>query len=215
MVVITPSAWSFDGVADPEQAEFTASLDDTDDIARGPAEEVIRFIGAEAAIAWGRERAEIVLIALDSHWDTQTSFSAGIKPWYLEGIHDAPLPSWPGSANVEPPPEGWHVPPDADTMGQLEAAVRKRLAEEPAVYEPYRRPPDDPIFQAEPPASTRLSATFKWEDEDKDGEDIGPLVVFDPDKGVIWEAPDWMRVSEARALAEAKGWQFGIDGSSK
>jgi len=76
---------------------------------------------------------------------------------------------------------------------------------------PQRRP-DDPIFRPEPPPSTRLQATFKWEDNDVSGEDIGPLIVFDPDaKDVIWESADWVRVSEARALADAKGWQFGID----
>jgi hypothetical protein len=70
----------------------------------------------------------------------------------------------------------------------------------------------DPHLPTEPAASGELSAVFKWEDEAEDGEDIGPLIVSDPNEGVIWETADWIRVSEARALADAKGWRFAIDG---
>lgn len=214
MVVIAPRIYIFEGVADPERAEFTATLSDTDDISKGPAEEVLQFVGAEAAVAWGRERAEIVLVTLDGHWDRGTSFSAGEEPWLIAGIHDAPLPPWPGSGNIETPPGGWYEPPDADTFARVEAEIRKQLEAGPPMFftQPQRRP-DDPISRPEPPPSTRLQATFKWEETAEDGEDIGPLIVFDPDeRDVIWESPDWVRVSEARALAEAKGWQFGIDG---
>ena len=35
------------------------------------------------------------------------------------------------------------------------------------------------------------------------------MIVSDPDKKeIVWESPDWVRVSEARALADVKRWQF-------
>jgi hypothetical protein len=75
--------------------------------------------------------------------------------------------------------------------------------------------PDDPRLQDEPPASEHLQATFKWEHQTEDGEDIGPLIVYDQDANrVVWETSEWVRVSEAQALASSKGWQFSIDGSS-
>jgi hypothetical protein len=83
-------------------------------------------------------------------------------------------------------------------------------------FTPPEPDPNDPRFRCQPPASVRLLATFEWEDEAEDGEDIGPLIVYDPEKDdVVWESSDWMRLSGARQLAEAKQWQFGIDGSSR
>src|SRR2546430_17735228 len=75
--------------------------------------------------------------------------------------------------------------------------------------------PDDPRRRPEPPASEALQATFKWEDTADDGEDIGPLIVYDPDQNeVVWASADWVRLSEAKALAAQKGWRFSQDGSS-
>jgi hypothetical protein len=58
-------------------------------------------VGADAAIAWGRERADRILIRL-GHSDG-TCFSAG-----SDETQD--LPKWPPSST---PPEGWFTP-DAD-----------------------------------------------------------------------------------------------------
>jgi hypothetical protein len=75
--------------------------------------------------------------------------------------------------------------------------------------------PNDPRGRPEPPVSPRLQATFKWEQTDEDGEDVGPLIVFSPEEDdVVWESPEWMRLSEAEALADRKEWQFTRDGSS-
>jgi len=60
---------------DPSTARFSASWQDED----GPATlEDIELDGAEAAIAWGRERSETVLIRLGNRGDTY--FSAGVAP---------------------------------------------------------------------------------------------------------------------------------------
>src|SRR5712691_9906956 len=79
----------------------------------------------------------------------------------------------------------------------------------------FEADPDDPRQHREPPASEVLQATFKWEDTADDGEDIGPLIVYDPERNdVVWESSDWVRLSEAKALAVQKGWRFSQDGSS-
>jgi hypothetical protein len=75
--------------------------------------------------------------------------------------------------------------------------------------------PNDPRRRPEPPASPSLQATFKWEHTDDDGEDIGPLIVFSPEENdVVWESPEWMRLTDAQAFAAQKQWQFTQDGSS-
>jgi hypothetical protein len=75
--------------------------------------------------------------------------------------------------------------------------------------------PNDPRRRPEPSVSPDLQATFKWEQTDEDGEDIGPLIVFSPEQHeVVWESPEWMRLSEAQTLAAQKEWQFTQDGSS-
>jgi hypothetical protein len=56
------------------------------------------IVGAEAAIAWGRERAAVVVIRLGHTGDTY--FSAG-------DIADPSVPSWPPRT---PPPEGSFTP---------------------------------------------------------------------------------------------------------
>jgi hypothetical protein len=75
--------------------------------------------------------------------------------------------------------------------------------------------PNDPRARREPPASRGLQATFKWEHTDDDGEDVGPLIVFSPEANdVVWESPEWMRLSDAQALAAQKQWEFTQDGTS-
>jgi hypothetical protein len=62
-----------------------------------------------------------------------------------------------------------------------------------------------------PPADPELDATFKAEENDERGELVGPLIVSHPQRGVLWEAPEWMREAEARALAAARRWRYWRD----
>jgi hypothetical protein len=216
MVAIVPSIYSpFDGVSDPERAEFIAELGDTDDIVKGPPREVVQVLGAEAAIAWARERADIVLITLDGRWEPSSSFSAGAKPGWIAGIHEAPLAPWPGIGRIDPPAEGCYEPPDEDAVAPIEAAVR-RLREMPGVEVDDGRviikweSSQEPSYPKEPPDTPGLRATFKWEDEAEDGEDIGPLIVSDPSRGVVvWEPEDWIRLSEARNSPNRRAGRSG------
>lgn len=90
--------------------------------------------------------------------------------------------------------------------------------------EPVTRPTDaslwEPIDDAEPrPRSptevvdARPEATFKWEETGEDGEDLGPLIVWDPvTNTVIWESEDWLTESAARRMADENGWRLSVDG---
>lgn len=86
-------------VIDPERARFWASWQD--DEADEPLDDV-DLDGAEAAIAWGRERSRVVLIRLGNRGDTY--FSAGEEHVAND---DGPLPLWPPEG---PPPDGWWDP---------------------------------------------------------------------------------------------------------
>lgn len=59
--------------------------------------------GAESAITWARERADVVFIRLGH--TAETYFSAGNEH------PDRKLPIWPPS---QPPPEGWFTPSPSD-----------------------------------------------------------------------------------------------------
>jgi hypothetical protein len=51
------------------------------------------------------------------------------------------------------------------------------------------------------------------EDETEDGQMLGPLIVWDHQKNeLFWESEDWLPESEARMLAEERGWRYAIDG---
>jgi hypothetical protein len=84
-------------MVNPETALFSASWQTPEQVL-----EDVDIVGAEAAIAWGQERADVVLIRLGHRGDTY--FSAGsIHKEYLADP-DEPMPIWPPSG---PPPEGW------------------------------------------------------------------------------------------------------------
>jgi hypothetical protein len=83
---------------DPATARFRASWQDEDESAEL---EDIEVVGAEAAIRWGGERSNTVLIRLGNRGDTY--FSAGSL---LAEDDDGPLPAWPPSG---PPPGGKHL----------------------------------------------------------------------------------------------------------
>jgi hypothetical protein len=63
------------------------------------------IVGAEAAVAWGRKRARVVLIRL-SH-SSASYFSAG-ELAYRGEMDGKPVPAWPPA---DPPPNGWFTPP--------------------------------------------------------------------------------------------------------
>jgi hypothetical protein len=102
MVYIAPSAsFPADGrMVDPATARFWVSWQDEE---ATMAIEDDDILGADAAIAWGRERADVVLIRLGHREDTY--FSAGAT--YPESEDDEPMPIWPPAG---PPPEGWFTP---------------------------------------------------------------------------------------------------------
>src|SRR5262245_17817886 len=81
---------------EPATGRFWASWQDEDERA---ALEDVELAGADAAIAWGRERSDTVLIRLGNRGDTY--FSAGSRQAEDD---EGPLPSWPPLA---PPPGGW------------------------------------------------------------------------------------------------------------
>lgn len=132
-VFIAPVAPVPDGrMIDPDVGRFEASwqLDDKGEV------ENIELDGAEAAIAWGRKRSDIVLIRLAHSGDC--FFSAGVRN---AGDDDDPLPEWPPS----PPREGWWTPPDPPTLAEVRAVVAdvargSRSAEEAAAWAYERYP---------------------------------------------------------------------------
>jgi hypothetical protein len=87
-------------MVDRERSRFSASWQDgnADDSL-----EDVDFDGADAAIAWGRERSDVVLIRLGNRGDTY--FSAGAK--HVIDDEAESLPLWPPEA---PPPQGWWDP---------------------------------------------------------------------------------------------------------
>lgn len=207
-MVIAPEALSIPPgrMIDPDTGLFGASWYIDDD---GPAVEHTRLVGAEAAIAWGRERADVVLIRLGAH-EPGGYLSAGAIPGRLDENEDAPLPDW--LPAPDRPAEGWYSPPepDADTALRLQQAAEEYIANGPHFFKPHESDPSDPRLREEPPPSRHLVAMLKWE-MTEEGEDMGPLIVSDPDtREVLWEASEWMRLSEARKLAAEKGWRFDI-----
>lgn len=97
-VYIAPSAFDVPTgrMVDPETSLFWVSWQDetADDVVESRDD----IVGAEAAIAWGRERADVVVIRLGHRGDTY--FSAGDIP-------DPSMPPWPPRT---PPAEGWFTP---------------------------------------------------------------------------------------------------------
>jgi hypothetical protein len=93
-------------LADPISTMFWVSWQDND---REGVVEDGDIVGADAAIAWGRERSDNVVIRLGHR--EGTFFWAGDAPPPLED--GEPLPLWPP---VEPL-EGWWVP-SADDYGE-------------------------------------------------------------------------------------------------
>jgi hypothetical protein len=101
-VSIAPSAWNIpDGrMVDPETSRFWVSWQIHDaEKGEGGVLEDAEIVGADAAIAWGRERADEVFIRLGDTGDTD--FSAGAV------AGDDPIPRWPPSG---PPSDGWFHP---------------------------------------------------------------------------------------------------------
>jgi hypothetical protein len=89
---------------EPNTSEWYATTGGT---AETEAEAEFESVGD--AIAWGRKRAEIVLVKLGS--DVEAHYSAGSRAatWFLDG-RGWPFPPWPPSSWPEyggPPESGW------------------------------------------------------------------------------------------------------------
>jgi hypothetical protein len=98
-VHIAPSDWHVPKgrMVDPMSSRFWVSWQIQDDVKEeGGVLEDAEIVGADAAISWGCERADLVFIRLGHTEDT--FFSAGA----LAG--DDYIPRWPPSG---PPPDGW------------------------------------------------------------------------------------------------------------
>ena len=83
-------------MADPATSTFWVSWQHREDGLLGDED----VVGADAAIAWGRERAQVVRIRLGHTRDTY--FSAGVR-------RVRSLPQWPPQ---QAPPDGWWSPGD-------------------------------------------------------------------------------------------------------
>jgi hypothetical protein len=90
---------------DPDTADFGASWQDDGSLE----DEVLH--GAAAAVEWGRERSDVVMIRLVHHEGSY--FSAGER-------HLADVPHWPPPGA---PPEGWWTPPPIPTLEDVTAKV--------------------------------------------------------------------------------------------
>jgi hypothetical protein len=115
IVWIAPEVdWDFptDRLFDPEHSLFWARWEVWDEDSRLEHDENEGILGAEAAIQWGHERADVILIRLSDG----PFYSAGrfVRTHDLGGV---PIQQWPPSS----PTEGWWRPPDD--------FVRERLRE--------------------------------------------------------------------------------------
>jgi hypothetical protein len=95
---------------DPATALFWASWQDENESA---ALANIELVGAEAAIAWGRGRSEIIWIRLGHRGDTYFFAGSVVQP----ESDDEPIPAWPPAG---PPPCGWWEPPICPTLAEVE-----------------------------------------------------------------------------------------------
>jgi hypothetical protein len=102
-------------MVDPAGSRFWASWQDEGE---DDALEHVEIEGAEAAIAWGRERASVVWIRLGHRGDTY--FSAGDEHLAFDEPGDEPVPSWPPAA---PPQEGWWSPLQSPTRAEVQRVV--------------------------------------------------------------------------------------------
>lgn len=123
-VWIAPQGWVPSGrMVDPRTTDFWVSWQDNASLA----DEVIG--GADAAIEWGRLRADKVLIRLGHSQGTY--FSAGaVRPADDEDDEDddvGVIPDWPP---VEPPPDGWWYPPPVPTLADVAAKTQQVSAGE-------------------------------------------------------------------------------------
>src|SRR5690242_20287006 len=109
MVFIAPDAHYIPPgrLVDPEVTTFWVTWDDHDEPHPRGAIEETEIVGADAAIAWARERSDHIAIRL-AHSD-ESYFSAGTVQVDGEDLDGAPIPypSWPPSA---PPADGWWTP---------------------------------------------------------------------------------------------------------
>lgn len=104
---LAPQPWSR-LTRDPGEPEWTASTGGTVEL-----DEQGGFATVEEAVAWGRARAELVLVRLGG--DVEAVYSAGSRPatWSFDG--GWPFPPWPPATWPDyrgPPEPGWPEAPD-------------------------------------------------------------------------------------------------------
>lgn len=122
LVWIAPEVgWDFptDRLFDPEHSLFWARWEVYEDD-RMVHDEDEAIVGAEAAIQWGHERADLIYIRLSD--SDHPFYSAGrvVRTHDFDGV---PMQQWPPN----PPPEGWWRP--------SEAFIRERLRQWQSAHE--------------------------------------------------------------------------------
>ena len=109
-VWIAPESYVPPGrMIEPDAAGFRASWQDDP----GELEDAM-IRGAAAAVEWGRERSDVVMIRLGH--SAGSYFSAGER----HPADDDGVPHWPP---LGPPPEGWWGPPPVPTLEEVTAKI--------------------------------------------------------------------------------------------
>jgi len=129
-------------MVDPEASTFSVSWQDWDDeTQRGELlEDGGEMDDAEAAIAWGRERSDRVLIRLAHTHESQFSVGRAALTENMDGSGRA-FPAWPPDSA---PPEGWWTP-SAEAAAEAEAI--KKASDRP---QSRRLGVDEPEIRDEP-----------------------------------------------------------------
>ena len=92
-------------LADPASSVFWASWQPNDEAARRAGlVENVEIVGADAAIAWGRERSDVVRIRLGHHSGTYFSAGADQADAFVEGGKTAPR-----RPPAHEPDDGWWI----------------------------------------------------------------------------------------------------------
>jgi hypothetical protein len=138
-VFITPVASYLPSgrMVDPDTSAFDVSWQDNQPGRFETVADAREIKGAEAAIAWGRERCDRVLIRL-AH-TPESHFSAGrVRLTANTDGSGEPFPVWPPAA---PPPEGWWTL--ADEAAAFQEAVEE-VRRNPPLVDPRRLPVSGP-----------------------------------------------------------------------
>lgn len=110
-------------------------------------------------------------------------------------------------------PEQPQPPPDTGAAGVADWLAGMPRDDQGDVVIGEFEPSPDRHAARQPPTAADLKATFKWEDDNNNGDQIGALIVWDPrSQTVVWESNDWMTLDEANKIASQRGWHLHLDG---